>query len=256
MNDFGLVLLYALLPAGGSIVGGLLAERVHTPKWVIGAALHGAAGVAIALISIELMPRILGAVSVNVMAAGFLAGAGASYLLARGVSTVRSGASGASFRAWMVYAAIAADLFSDGLMTGAGSAAALQLGFFLAISQFLANIPGGFAAGANLRANGAPPRDRFLAGVILLATAITSCLIGFLILKNAPPVAQYAALSFVTGILLIATIEDMVPEGDAPQPPRWSSSLAFALGFCALAFMSEAKSAQQAPPASSQTEPQ
>jgi zinc transporter, ZIP family len=241
MENLALVLLYALLPAAGNIAGALLAESVKPPRWVIGASLHGAAGIAIALVSIELMPRILGAVPIWVMISGFLAGAAASYYLARGVSLIRSRASGANFRAWMVYVAVSADLFSDGLMTGIGSAAALKLGLFLAASQFLANVPGGFAAGANLRANKAPPRQRILAAAFLFAPALVSCLIGYALLKNAVPGLQYGALAFVVGILLLATIEDMIPEGDAPRPPRWSSSLAFALGFAALALLDQLK---------------
>lgn len=235
MEHIGLILLYALLPAAGNIAGALLAEGVKPPRWVIGASLHGAAGIAIALISIELTPRILEATTVWVMIAGFLAGAAASYYLARGVNLIRSRASGANFRAWMVYVAVSADLFSDGLMTGIGSATALKLGLFLAASQFLANIPGGFAAGANLRANRAPQRQRIMAAFLLCAPALVSCLVGYVILRGAAPALQYGALAFVVGILLLATIEDMIPEGDAPRPPRWSSSLAFAIGFCALA---------------------
>ena len=64
------VLALALLPAGGNIIGSLLAESVHPPKWLVGAALHAAAGIAIALVSIDLMPRILAETAVWVMRAG------------------------------------------------------------------------------------------------------------------------------------------------------------------------------------------
>lgn len=54
---------------------------------------------------------------------------------------------------------------------------------------------------------------------------------GFLALRQAEPGAQAAALTFMAGVLLLATIEDTVQQGDEPSPPRVYSSLAFAAGF-------------------------
>jgi hypothetical protein len=43
----------------------------------------------------------------------------------------------------------------------------------------------------------------------------------------------------VGGLLLVTTIEDVVPEGDAsPRLPRWISTTAFAAGFVGLAVLS------------------
>jgi ZIP family zinc transporter len=39
---------------------------------------------------------------------------------------------------WMIYVAVAVDLFSDGLMIGAGSAVATSLALVLALGQVLA----------------------------------------------------------------------------------------------------------------------
>ena len=59
--------------------------------------------------------------------------------------------------------------------------------------------------------------------------------LGYLILRDANDQMRGASLALVTGLLLVATLEDLVPEGDAPKPPRWGSTLAIAVGFCALA---------------------
>lgn len=238
MSDFMVLIAYALLPAVGNLIGGLLAESVRPPRWIIGAALHGAAGIAIALISIDLMPRILADVPMWGLVLAFLFGAGASFAMARGVSRMQSRSGGDHFSAWMVYAAIGADLFSDGMMTGAGSAVALNLGLMLAAAQLLANIPGGFAATANLRGHKVKRRRRILVSALMFAPVIVSAAVGFLVLRGAPDVVQSGVLAFIVGVLLLATIEDMVPEGDAPRPPRWSSTLAFAVGFAGLALLS------------------
>jgi hypothetical protein len=59
MPEIVTVLLFALLPAVGNFTGSLLAESVRTPKWLIGASLHAAAGIAVGVVSFDLMPRML-----------------------------------------------------------------------------------------------------------------------------------------------------------------------------------------------------
>lgn len=54
-----MVLGLALLPALGNFGGGLLAEFFETNKRRLNRALHAAASIAIAIVSIELMPEAL-----------------------------------------------------------------------------------------------------------------------------------------------------------------------------------------------------
>ena len=228
---------FALLPAGGNVIGALLAELARPPRWVIGAALHGAAGIAIALIAMDLMPRILSDLSVLQMLPAFFAGALASLALAYSIRTFYRQQKRA-VSALMVYVAVGSDVFADGLVTGAGSASALNLGLFLAASQLVANIPGGYAANANLHAYVRSRLVRLATGALLTAPVFLSTAAGYLLLREASPAAQSAALAFVVGLLLLTTIEDLVAEGDAPNPPRWSSTLAFTFGFIGLAVFS------------------
>jgi ZIP family zinc transporter len=50
MDDFLAVLTVALLPVLGNLIGTAAGELIHAPRWAIGAALHGATGVAISLV--------------------------------------------------------------------------------------------------------------------------------------------------------------------------------------------------------------
>jgi len=77
-----MVLAIALLPTAGTIIGTLVAETARAPKWVVGSALHGAAGIAIAVVSVNLMPRILEGTPIWLAVAAFLAGAACSVLFA------------------------------------------------------------------------------------------------------------------------------------------------------------------------------
>ena len=238
MPDFITMLAFALLPAGGIIAGSLLAESLRSPKWLIGASLHATAGIAIALVSTELMPRVLQSTPIALILLAFLAGALVSVLLARAGGRLRRRAGGGSVGAWMVYMAVAADLTSDGLMTGAGTAVRSELGQLIAATQAAANIPGGFAATANFRDDGVRRWRRLVLSVSLLLPALVSAGLGFGLLRGETALVQNAALAFIVGVLLLATVEDVLPQGDEPQPPRWISTAAFAVGFAAMALLS------------------
>ena len=227
------LLVFAMLPPLGVLIGSLLAESIRTPKWAIGASLHATAGVAIALVSIDIMPRLLSGSTISLIILAFLVGAGISLLLANAFGSFRHrpGRGSASAGAWMVYMAVATDLTSDGLMVGVGSAVGSELGFLLASTQAIANIPGGFAATSNFRDDGMPRSRRYVLIASMVTPALFSVILGYLVLRDASGQIQSIALAVFMGILLLATIEDIVPEGDEPEPPRWISTASFAGGF-------------------------
>jgi zinc transporter, ZIP family len=237
LPEIAFVLLVALLPAVGNMAGVLLAESLRAPQWLIGASLHAAAGIAIAVVSIELMPRILQTTPMWVAITAFLGGALISIAVAHAVRG-GGGRMRDNSQAWMVYVAIASDVFSDGVMTGVGSAVATGVGFLLAVSQSVANIPGGFAAAANLRDDGVARSIRLVLSASLVVPVLVSAGLSFWLLRDAGPDIQNAALAVLAGILLVTTVEDVVPEADAPQAPRWISTMAFAGGFAMLGLMS------------------
>jgi len=236
MIELASVLALALLPPAGSLVGSFLAENLRTPKWIVGAGLHAATGVAIAVVSIELMPRILPSTPKWIIGAAFFIGAAIALALALFARRVRG--PGRS-RAWMVCVAVVADLSSDGLMTGVGAAVASGLGFLIAVSQSVANIPGGFAATASLQQHGVSGKQRITVLALLVIPAVLSCGLGYWLLRDANPTAQNAALMVIVGLLVVTTIEDVVPEGDASlRLPRWISTTALAFGFISIALLS------------------
>lgn len=230
MQDLIPIVALALLPAAGTMIGGVIAECSRPPDWFVGTALHAAAGVAIGVVAIALIPRILVGGEVAVSALLLACGMLAAFLLARGFGGGRSEPQGKA-AGLMVAATVAADLAGDGLMTGAGSAVASRLGLILAVSQILGNMPGGFAAIANLRQRELPRSRRLLLiGVIPLIAPLAAA-VGFITLRGASEAIQAAALTLMAGFLLLATVEDVLPEGDRPRPPRRYSTAAFAAGF-------------------------
>lgn len=238
MSQFTTVLLVALLPAAGGIAGAIIAEIWRTPRWVVGAALHAAVGVAIGLVSVELMPRALDTTPTWLIALLFGAGGGLSVLLSRVVRWLRGPVDESSRGRWQVYATTGADLFSDGLMTGASFAVSSSLGLLLALSQVVGNLPGGFATGANFRHRGLPRPHRLVAAGSYVFPVLVGALLGFFLLRDASSLAQDATLALIAGVLLVTTIEELVPEADRPGTRRWVSTSAFVLGFVFLALLS------------------
>jgi len=231
------VLAVAVLPAAGNISGSLLAESLRTPPWIIGAALHGAAGIAIAVVGIDLMPRILPVIPTWLLILTFLGGAAFSVELARALrywTSSRQGRSGA----WMIYLAVAVDLLSDGLMVGASSAVSSGLGLLLGLSRVIANTPGGFAVIGNFRNRQVPRKRRLGISSSFILPPILGAGIGYLLLRDAGTQVEHAALAFLVGVLLLAIVEDMLPQADEPGVARWISTLSFAGGFAFFAALS------------------
>ncbi len=114
MSDFGIVFGLALLPALGNFSGGLLAEYLPTSKRNLNRALHAASGIVIAIVAVELVPRALQATSGWIVAVAFGIGGLAYVALEALVERLQEKRSEGDDRTsmWMIYVAVAIDLFS------------------------------------------------------------------------------------------------------------------------------------------------
>ena len=74
MDEFLIVLLLALIPASGKLIGGIAAEFFKINRRTLGIALHGATGIIFAVISIELIPRSFEAGNPWMVTLAFIAG--------------------------------------------------------------------------------------------------------------------------------------------------------------------------------------
>lgn len=229
---------YAMLPIVGMLAGALAAERWRMSPHARGAMLHATAGVAAAVVSVEMMPRILGDIAPWQLVLGFLLGAAVSILMVKAANRLVDvlGLGGAG--PWKVYLVTAVDLFADGLMVGIGSAVSKELGIVLGLSQVVANLPGGFAAIAQLRARGVSRAVRLGAAGSLFIPVLAGAAAGYWLLRGEPADLQNTALAFVVGLLLLATVEDLVPQADEPSTRRWITTAAFAAGFSFFALIS------------------
>jgi len=231
-GDLLTVVALALLPASGNFGGGLVAEWVRPSRRVLNPALHGAAGVILAVISVEVMPQAIRGAPAWALALAFMAGGGL-YLLVRAcvASWQRTKQAGAGAGAWMVYVGVSADLVGDGLLIGAGSAVSLQLGLALAVGQVLADIPEGFAVIANFRDKGISRARRLLLSASFVLPVIAAAVVAFLALRGQSEPAKMIVLVAVAGLYTLAAVEDMLREAhESAEDSRWSAA-AFLAGF-------------------------
>ena len=236
MNELFSVLLLALLPAAGNFFGGLLAEIRPISARSLSLALHAAAGVVLAIVGVEIMPQALQAEPAWVMVVALVLG-GLFYMLIESWASSRLEQAGSDAGPWFIYLTVAIDLFSDGLMIGAGSSIDLRLGLLLALGQVTADIPEGFATLASFRSRGMGRARRLWLGASFALPVLLGAGLGFGLVRSQPEIVKLALLAFTAGILMTLVVEEIVPEAHTGEEAR-SAALFFIGGFALFTLLS------------------
>lgn len=254
MRDYLVVLGLALLPAAGNFLGGLLAEVLQVSQRTLSLALHLAAGVVLAVVGLELIPEALQVDRPWIPLLALVLGGAGFMLLERGIGWVKGRFSGidagASPRApaqeggaaadagpWAIYAGVAVDLFSDGVMIGTGSNLGLSLGVLLALGQVPADLPEGFATIATFKANGVARAKRLILAASFTIPILLGATLGFFAVRGQPEIVKVSLLAFTAGILMAVAVEEMIPEAHEKGEPRFGP-LALVFGFALFALIS------------------
>ncbi len=240
MQEYLSVLVLAALPALGNMAGGLLAEAVTVSRKVLSIALHGATGIILAVVGMELMPEALRAEPPWVAVLAFVAGGGAYILIDRIADLAQERAEAGSHgarSAWAVFFGVAVDLFSDGLMIGTASTISLGLGLFLALGQVTADIPEGFATIAVFRSRGFSRRRRMLFSLLFAVPVLFGATIGFWLVRGQAEIYKLALLAFSAGLLVTVTVEEIVPQAHEGEDARLAT-VAFIAGFALFTLLS------------------
>ncbi|HEY9553759.1 ZIP family metal transporter [Allosphingosinicella sp.] len=219
----------------------MLAEAIRTSRRSLSIALHLAAGIVFGVIAVELAPRTLESLDAWLAVTGFIAGGaafiGLDALIERFQSSSADAAesSGQSGRdaggAWTIYAAVAVDLFGDGLLIGAGSSLSFELALVLALGQVAADIPEGFATIATFRDAGVARTKRILLSASFVVPVLAGAILSYFALRSQPEAYQLTALAFIAGMLLVAAAEEIMKEAHEVYPPSKLFSFAVIFGF-------------------------
>lgn len=213
MNEFYILLVFSLLPALGTFVGGAVAEIFTISRNTYSLALHAAAGIILAVISVVLLPEALKTSSPTIIVLAFISG-GIFFIIIDNLINFIQGRSGNkdSTTAWAIFMGVALDSFTDGLMIGTGSLINIQLGLFLALGVVLADIPEGFANIAAFKEKNMTRNIRIILNFLASLPVICGALLGYFLISGEPLIVKYAVLAFTAGVLLTVTAEEIIPE--------------------------------------------
>lgn len=232
-NGFLTALMYSCLPFLGNFLGGLLAEFVRVAPRSLSIALHAAAGILIAVVGIELMPKALAAERPWIVLLAFVAGGIFSILADRLIKKMQKKFSGNNESAgpWLIYFAVCVDLFSDGLMIGAGSTISAELALLLALGQVGGDLPEGFATIAALKGTNFSRTKRFIATMGFAVPLFLGTTIGYFLVRGQPEVIKFSLLAFTAAILVKAAVEEIIGEAHEAGEDTYLQQLAFIGGF-------------------------
>ena len=229
MSAYATALLLALMPAGGNFAGGLLAESIRVSQRTLSFALHGAAGIVIAVIGLELMPEALSTGPAWVMLLAFMAGGGFAVAMDKGLELIQTRAGDASGEPaatgpWAIFFGVSVDLFSDGIMIGTGSVVDPSLGLLLALAQVPADVPEGFATIATFKNAGLPRGKRLLLSASFAIPILLGTTIGYWAVRGQSDAVKFALFAFTAGILLTVAVEEIVVQAhESGKDSSWAS---------------------------------
>jgi ZIP family zinc transporter len=212
MEQYWHALTLAALPALGNYVVGLFAEFVPGVSRYLGQALQLAAGIVLAVVGVELMPRVITASPPWVIVLAFIGGALLAVSVDKALDLLSdcTGEHDDSQRPWMVYFAVATDFFNDGLMIGTATTISANLGLLLAVGQVSADAPKGFATIASFQDAEVPQARRLLISATFAIPVLAGATIGYWLIRGEPELPKLALLDFTAAVLTLTAVEHLM----------------------------------------------
>jgi ZIP family zinc transporter len=131
---------------------------------------------------------------------------------------------------WILMAGVAVDLFTDGLMIGAGAAVGTAVGLVLALAAAPAQVPSGFVTIAALKRHGIPRRQRLIATLVFALVLSLGTPVGYWLVHHQSSLVQLSVLAVTAGMLSVLVVEEMAPRAHRTSDARAGSFL-FLAGF-------------------------
>jgi zinc transporter, ZIP family len=240
MQEFLFALTLSALPVVSNFMGAMIAEALPSSKQTLGLALHAAAGVLLAILlrrrcanaSTELIPRVAMSATGYAYAkpvwaailALFLGGAFFVWInQLLNLSKNRLRGVDHNTVSWVIFLSIAIDLFGDGLMIGTSLTIAPHLGVILTSGRVVAHIPEGFVTNAEFKSQNMPRTQRFWLLAAFLIPVWLGATLGYWGLRGQTDLPKLIVLAFTTGTLMVAIVEEILPEAHQTQDTNLST---------------------------------
>lgn len=224
------ILGYALLPALGLSVGGLIAAFVRLRVKFQSAVLHFAAGVIFSVVAVEVLPEIVHLHNPLLTAVGFGTGIILMLLIRQwteGKETESTTASNGGIPITFLLV-IGIDVFVDGLLLGVGFAAGAKQGKLLAMALAIESLSLGLATATSLLKNQLS-RKRVIGLLVgLAALFLISAGLGATLLQSVPETVLDLVLSVGLAALLFLVTDELLTEAHIAEEPAWLTATFYA----------------------------
>jgi zinc transporter, ZIP family len=218
-ESFVSVLVYALVPYVGIVVGSLVSVGTAPATRVISAFQHFAAGVVFAAVAVEVLPELERLASPVSMVIGFCLGVAAMF------------AAKTLFKNAGLVVPLAIDLVVDGVLIAVGFAAGVKGGIILLVGLTLETVSLGLSSAPVLVRSGTPA-VRVVALMALIGIVLPTAAAAGYVIVGVSERFLAAILGFGTASLLYLVTEELLAEAhEEPDTPLVTT--AFFAGFLA-----------------------
>lgn len=213
MHDTTLISLYALIPVGAALLGGILASLIRTPHKLLAMLQFLVAGVLLAVISTEFTPKLIGLHKEKAVLIGGVLGLFIFVLINIVTKRIKT-VSLRSYPIGSLFSGIV-HLFLDGTLIGIAFLADIKSGLFvseaIAVCIFLITYRMGESVSSNI--------GKTLSTLLLTLSLPIGIYLGYNGLKLLGTPYYYEILAFGTIGLLYLSFEDLVKEAQDEKPP-------------------------------------
>ena len=221
MTSIFQITLFTLIPAAAALIGGSIGSLRIPRKNFVSALQHFVAGVLIAAVATELLPKILGEKNHLTIAIGFVIGVIAMLLIEAWAHRLmqKKGAG--------LITGACIDLFVDGLLIGVSFLAGLRSGLVIALSLSFCAFFLSMTVMTTLKGRGI---SRLLPLLLIAAMLPLGGFIGGAVVSKLPHIILLETISFGVAALLYLGIEELLGEAHKREDNVWISATFF-LGF-------------------------
>lgn len=226
-----MIVLYTLIPTALALIGGFIAS-VYVPKRKFVSTLqHFVAGVVIAAVAIELLPKIVGKGTTWSIGVGFVVGA-LVMLLLHELAHFLAGKGGKGSAPFGLIAGGAIDLFIDGILIGVSFLAGRESGILIAISLSLCAFFLSLTISSTMTQKHANRGVQFFTILFIAAMLPLGAFVGGSVIAQMPQSILVETIAFGVAALLYLGVEELLAEahGGGDHDTAFISS-AFFIGF-------------------------
>ena len=220
--------IWLALPAGVMLLGGVLTTFWHPSRSLIALVQHLAAGIILAAVTVEVFPAMRSTVIAPMMLVGsFTVGVLFMYavkMLGHYLEVGRAAQAGPTRFNYGLIITIFIDAALDGVTIGAGFAAGEKVGLALALGLSVEML----FLGMSLISDTIKGARVFWVSAALSLTILTTAVLGYYVLADAPRVTVAIALAFSAAALLYLVTEELLIEAHEHEEQSYSMLILFA----------------------------